>query len=132
GEALVPGERRFAGLSCKGLAFSADGKALAGLYSTGLAGRLVLWDVATGNVTADHHLPRDPQSAASNGFGYQGRPLEWLPDGSGLLAYGQLLLDARSGAVVWTLPREQADANPRRALDAGHIATVKGDPRERR
>jgi WD40 repeat protein len=124
GEAAVPAGLGF--LSCKALAFSPDSKTLAGLFQAPGKGQFITWDVATGQATP-HEMEKDPQFQAQNAFGYQGRPLEWLPDGSALLAYGQLLLDPKTGKVLWTLPRENADATARRVIGGDRLACVKGN-----
>ena len=109
---------------CQGLAFSVDGKAVAGLFGAGVgASRLQVWDAATGKPTSTLVFTK----GADNAFFYQGRPLEWLPDGSGWVLHGQLLVDAQSGVVYWNVPAEALDGNPRRVFAGGRVAHVKKD-----
>lgn len=126
GEAVSPADFGF--VHYRALAFSPDGKTLAGLAQAGAKAQFITWDVTTGQPTV-HDLDQDPQFQAQNALGYDGLPLEWLPSGTALLAYGQLLLDAQTGKVIWTLPREALDSSPRRVIAGRTLACVKGDNR---
>jgi WD40 repeat protein len=127
GETIVP-PIEFGSLQCKCLAFAPDGKTLTGIFTMGFDGYLVSWDMATGQMTANPKMEKDPQFQVQNGFGYQGLPLEWLPDGSSLLAYGQLLLEPKTGKVAWTLARDvNNNMSPRRVIGSRHLATITGD-----
>ena len=119
---------RFGNLQCKGMAFSPDGKELAVLFSgDGPGDRLVSWETAGGKQTVDHKFPRDLGQEASNAFFYQGRPLEWLPDNGGWMAFGQLLIDHDSGGLVFRIPAQPLDGTPRRLLDKSQLVTARGD-----
>jgi WD40 repeat protein len=125
GEAVVP-PLEFGFLTCSALAFSPDGKKLAGFFASGFDGRLISWDVTSGKLAADVKMEKDPQWLAQNAHGYQGRRLEWFPDGTALLAYGQLVIDPTTAKVVWTVPAEGFDGSARRVVGPGLLASVKG------
>jgi predicted Zn finger-like uncharacterized protein len=125
GEAAVPG-LEFGILLCSALAFSPDGKTLSGFFAAGFDGHLISWDVAGGKVSADLKMEKDPQWLAQHAHAYQGRRLEWFPDGSALLAYGQLIIDPKTAKVVWTVPPEGFDGSARRVVGPELLATVKG------
>jgi hypothetical protein len=122
---------------CGGLAFSPDGKELAALFNTDGGDYLQAWDFETGKRKASHKfttpLAKTAKAAAWNLIDGYPEPLEWLPDRSGWLAYGQLMIDHDRGKVFWT--RDPEDLNvlwQRRFLDADHIVTVMvKSPRER-
>ncbi len=115
----------------RGLAFSPDGKMLAGLIGTGFTVRLQTWDLTTAQPAFGRDFDKHPQTTVQNGFGYQGAPLEWLPDGGGWLLYGQLLVDAKTGVVFWRVPNDGNDPNPRRIFPGGALASVKSDGRHK-
>jgi hypothetical protein len=111
--------------ACLGLAFSPDGKSLAGLFKTGAATHLVVWDLATGKATAHHTFDKDP---VENVAAFRGPAIDFLPKGGGWLLYGQALVDDQSGAVYWRIPVDGAEgAYPRRIYGDGVLASVKSD-----
>lgn len=129
GAAELPGGGAAFG-GCKGMAFSPDGKALAALMQTGFEFQLVTWNVASGKGTA-FAFDADGQARFREAMGYQGQPLEWLPDGNGLFAEGRLLIDVGTGKIAWTLPRDGLDNNPRRVLPPLQLVHVKNAPRDK-
>ena len=129
GEARLAKDTNF--LQCQGLAFSPDGTTLASVFSTGIGGRIVSWDLANGEVKADQPYKQNLQQMAANGFFYKGPALEWLNDSSGFVAFGQLLIDAVKGNVFWKIPGDGLDGNQRRLFGMSRLARVKGDIRAR-
>jgi hypothetical protein len=111
---------------CQGMGFSPDGKLFAALFSVGQSSRLQVWDLATGQSTGEHTLDQIPQ----NTFFYEGQAVEWLQDG-GVMLFGQLLVDPKSGGVYWKLPTGAVEGAPRRFFGAGCVAYVKGEPTKR-
>lgn len=79
--------------SAEGLAFSPDGKELAGLFSKAGDDRLVIWDVK-GNVVQEAWVP-------GRRFSIGGPAVEWVPDRSGVLVSGRYLFSRKAGRVVW-------------------------------
>jgi hypothetical protein len=115
-----------------GVAFSPDGKELAVVWwqrKPDQWGRVRVFDVATGKKVADHALGFAMKSMDSLGkSGISGRALAWLPDGSGWLVHGHLLVDRKTGAVTGKLgpePKLPADVQPRRVLGS-HVTAVTG------
>jgi hypothetical protein len=112
------------------LAFSYDGKELALLVCTDKQkDYLQAWDFATGKRTVHHHLNASLVLTAKNAGFYRGAPFEWLPDDSGWLAYGQLMIDRRRGHIFWKIPPEDPKVSwQRRFVDGDHLVTVLTQP----
>jgi hypothetical protein len=129
GEAPVPRNNAFE-LNCKGLAFSADGAELAGLFdSFGL--HLLCWDVASGRLT--HQFKYDDKSGIKMPLGYDGKALDWLTDRAGWLLFGALVIDHQSGQKTFTIPSDTpgADKGPRRVVANNLLLITVGEPRNR-
>jgi WD40 repeat protein len=115
--------------NCMGLAFSYDGKEFAALITVqGKADRLQAWDFETGQRTLDHSFATPLEKTAKVPVGMRQTALQWLPDGSGWIAYQALLIDRKRGNVFWTIPQDDPDKAywVRRFLDANSVATVAG------
>jgi hypothetical protein len=115
------------------LAFSPDGTELAFLWWRKGApeqwGQLLCWDVKTGKKVLEHNIGHNPKQIDSLWSHGGPRTLQWLPDNSGWLLFNHLLLDRKSGAVVWKLdpePRYAGEMMDRRFLDPDHITTIAG------
>ncbi len=107
-----------AGGGCLGLAFSPDGKSLAGLFQT----RLVVWNLASsGDKIVDRLI--DKEGPRWSGTSYQGPAIDWMADGSALVLHGQTLLDPTTGGNFWSLP--MAQDNKARRVFAGTLAVYK-------
>lgn len=83
--------------NCLGLAFSADGTQLGGLFEAWGDHRVVAWNLKDGSQAVDVTIDK-PQAAF-----YEGQKLEWIPDGSGWLVNGELVVDRESGKTLWKL-----------------------------
>jgi hypothetical protein len=126
---LKPKMPQVSWFNCRGLVISPDGKELAALLTTDADDYLQAWDFETGKRTVSHKFnPQLAKTAKSTGpwqVDAYPTPLECVPDRSGWLAYGQLLIDHDRGNVFWTRPPEQTNVLwQRRFLDADHYATV--------
>ncbi|HEV3004885.1 MAG TPA: hypothetical protein VGX78_10510 [Pirellulales bacterium] len=115
---------RFSGKSTWGaeaMQFAPDGQELAALDELGL--HLTVWDGTT-SVVFEAETGKNDRHGWERDIGYQGPPIEWLPDGSGWLLYGRYLLDRSSRRVVWKL--EAGTHHRFRFLDQDHLAVVRG------
>ncbi len=111
---------------CQGLAFSPDGKALAGMFNLINTGRIIVWNLADGQIKSDHRFSKTIQDLSGMGFNYKGHTLEWLGDGSGWICYGAALIDAEKGALFYKIPVANAfDTTPRRLFGLSKIVGVK-------
>ncbi len=119
-------------LDCKGMAFSPDGTALAGLFTSSAAAHLICWDATSGKLASDFRAEGpDPYGKS---YSYEGQAVQWLPDGSGWLIYDQSLVERQSGQVVWSIPFDPVryqEHGPRKVLDAGRMVAV-GKARDRK
>ncbi len=133
GESVAPRKPGALGGSAPTLAFSPDGLELAALFDHP-APQVVVWDLAKGAVVKNHELARNLRQLVPPSTTYQHNSLEWLPDRSGWLLYGFFLVDAVSGAPVWTVPATLESgftAGPRRLLSTKHLAMATGKGKDR-
>ena len=103
--------------TCEGTMFSPDGAELAVMVSQSSGQHLFIFDIATGRVLLD----KDYHGRLQH-FHYQGPQIDWLPDKSGLVYAGHLLLERNTGEEVWVFPT--TDGNPRRLISAGDILVM--------
>lgn len=106
--------------SCEGMAFSPDGTRLAAMLKNSSVHQLVCFDFITGKTILDYEY--------RNGldyYSYKGPPLDWVPDGSGLVYKGHLLLEPTSGGEVWEFAK--TDQTPRRMIRPGEMLVVLRD-----
>lgn len=107
GQSQVPKHGRFhnAGVP-QALAFSHDGREIAALYQSGPRNVLIIWDAATGKVTAD--FPNI--SFEKHGFDDRfGKLMEFQPDGK-RLRISHFLIDRQSGETVESIPPPPGDS----------------------
>jgi hypothetical protein len=112
----------------KTLEFSPDGVELAVLFEMpDGCPEVLVRDLATGEATKTHHLSNLRKLLPTAAL-YPGPALAWMPDRSGWLLYGFFLVDAVSGATVWTAPVNPELGAPglRRVLSPKHLAMVAG------
>ena len=89
---------------CNGTAFSADGTLLAGCFQgLGGKGRILAIDVVQGKIVADHSFPQPLNLMVPNAFASSSPALQWVPDNSGWLAYGDTIIDRQSGAAGFSI-----------------------------
>jgi hypothetical protein len=125
----VPGALRGAPA---GLAVSPDGEEVALLWrfarpTEEVFGRLVCWELKTGRKLHEHPVPTFENIDA---LWPAGKPVvQFWPGRKGWMLFGFLLVDRDSGAVLRInelgLPRDAADMQDRRFLDADHVTEAR-------
>jgi hypothetical protein len=98
-----------------GLAFSRDGKQFALLWRLNERpdrwGVLMCWDVATGKKLLEHDLGYLVSSMDLLWPHGGARSIQWLPDGSGWLLFGHLILRREDGTVIRKIGPEPRNAS---------------------
>jgi WD40 repeat protein len=104
------------------MAFSQDGKELAGWFRSGSKAIFKIWDMSAGKCTVTHPFAEDP-TRSLRGSLFRGMQLDRLADGSGWLVAGAFVVDPDSGRVVWQDPDAANGRHrlPRKILDADRI-----------
>ena len=113
----------------KALAFSPDGTEMAGLFEPSVGrSRIIAWDVAKGEVVVDHAVNGSPSVLTPSAGLYDRHVLEYVPDGSGWLAYGHVLIDRGAGRIVrvLTMPPLYHNLGHNRMLEPDHVVTAFG------
>lgn len=114
-----------------GIAFSPDGQELAVFCHDASRSRLLSLRIVNGEVSVDHSFSKLLLPTA-HGRLYSGVPLEWLPDRSAWLMYGEFLIDYVSGGLIWQLPMTGVDpATPRRLLGNDQLLLARNNRRDR-
>lgn len=107
---------------CAGLFFAPDGKEIVALLSShgDQPDRLLGWDAESGELSQDWFVARKDWEQEHGGvdlLAYEGRAVEWLPDGSGWLLYGHMVFPREASAETLGFP-PSGDMSPRRLVDA--------------
>ena len=122
-------------VNCKGLAFSPDGKELAGVldsYGDEHKFHLVGWSTETGKVVFQHAFSEDVQRDASSAA-RDGAQVQWFPDQQRLFLYGTYVFDRKVGGPVWTLPEDESRSREAAAVFGNdRIIGIGGDRRQQR
>lgn len=107
-------------------AFSHDGQEFACLVEHLGGAQLLSFKTASGELAIRHRFAREIGSLVAHAFFYRGPIMEWLPDKSGWLMYGQAWIDYPSGALAYTVNVDKSDLSgrPRRLIGKDHLATV--------
>ena len=114
-----------------GIVFSPDGKEFAMLWRLGkrpdLWGQVLVFDAATGTRLATHKLGYEMKNFDS--LWSEGGPdcIQWVPDGSGWLICGHLVVDRKTGAVTGRIgaePKWHGEMPPRRFVGPGLVTTT--------
>ncbi|MHC4404414.1 MAG: hypothetical protein ACYTG0_32575 [Planctomycetota bacterium] len=122
GQSKVGGSEKTNIREWDGLAFAPDGSELVGITNSRHKPRLVCWDFATGEVVVDEQMDRDPSSGVDGASRYQGPVIDWMPDKSGWIFRGHVLLDRGTVTPVWQFPA--TTEHPRKLLDASRMLVI--------
>ncbi|MBW3541501.1 MAG: hypothetical protein KY476_14635 [Planctomycetes bacterium] len=114
---------KFGRPQCTDLAYSPDGKELAGIFQMGGDNELWIWDMDRGALVTQVKLDDDFRNMFVSA---NGPPLQWFPDQQRFLVYGKGILDRGSGKFVFKFPQDFSDRAPRRVVDAKRIGVVTG------
>ncbi|MBO0699587.1 MAG: hypothetical protein J2P46_14420 [Zavarzinella sp.] len=112
-----------------GVEFSPDGKELAVLWHSlgkkkGGYGKVLVFDAATGKKLASHDLA--DVSGVDTGSKGGLEAIQWVPDGSGWLLFGSLLIDRQTGKELGRAGGDKKLAHLRRFVGPGHLTALKG------
>lgn len=99
-------EKAVFGSHPEGVAFSPDGLELAAYCEHGGKGRLIIWDLATGQVMADHVA----EQAKDDRWAKAEAKLEYFGDPH-FLRFSNHVLDRETGKVVYTIPQSKKGRN---------------------
>src|SRR5262249_27765516 len=87
-------------------------------------GKVLVFDAANGKKLAAHDLV--DVSGVDTGSKGGSESIQWVPDGSGWLLFGSLLLDRQTGKEVGRVGGDKKLAHLRRFAGPGHRTTLKG------
>ena len=93
-------------LSVHGLAFSPDGELLAAVVNGWAVSKLLVWDVASGELIDHMTFEKVLKELALDDWysSKKAEPIVWFPGNEMLLAYEMLILDREVDAAIWKLP----------------------------
>ncbi len=117
----------------KGLAFSNDGAKLAGIFDGTRGSRLIAWDMSNGKVLHDYKYPKRLSDLAGQ-IKHREVEIEWLPEDKGWLLRAHQLVDAKSGGLIYRIPRNEnifSRANRRTMIGLYHVTELKEENRKR-
>ncbi len=125
GTARLPDGLDLDSCRCAGLFFSPDGKEIVALLTSrnDQPDRLLGWDAKSGELSQDWFVAREDweqEHGDVNLLAYEGRAVEWLPDGSGWLLYGHVVLPREASAETLGFP-PSGDMSPRRLVNANNL-----------
>ena len=114
--------------TCNGLAFSAKGEELAGLFGSGSDSVLISWTPDKREQVFRWSTSGVSSSGVYGASTYVGPRVEWLPDRSGFLLHGHYIVDRMSQRVVWTIETAADDlvSAGRRLVDNDRLAVSTG------
>jgi hypothetical protein len=115
GELILTG---FAGTAptCHALAFSPDGTELAALYETPNESNVLVFGASSGTLALHVRIEGCLRTKLRAADWQGGHGLEWFPNKSSWLVYGQGVIDRESGELAWTLP-----GNASGGIRVGHV-----------
>lgn len=130
GDANVPKHNNNFELRCEGLAFSPDGKELAGVFDA-FGAHVVCWDVGTSQITAKYDY--DDKSGLKFSLDHKVGAIDWLGDKSGWLLYGQFMVERQTGQKIYTIPNntDRADTGPRKVFGTELVLITVGDGQQK-
>ncbi len=113
-----------------GVVFSPDGKELAMLWQylggkkKDKFGKVLVFDAATGKKLASHDI-QEMTGVDLNTHG-GAECIQWIPDGSGWLLYGMVLIDRQTGKELGRIGGDKKAAHLHRFVGPEHLTTFKG------
>lgn len=114
-----------------GIVFSPDGKEFAMLWRLGKRpdhwGQVIVFDATTGKRIAAHSLGYVTGSIDSLWSEGGMDCIQWIPDGSGWLIFGHLMMDRKTGEIVGRVgnePKWSGDMPPRRFIGPSLVSTT--------
>jgi len=93
-------------MNCPGVAFSPDGREVAALFDYNGAWHLVCWNLQNGKVADRVEFGGNLLRILGARFAYLYGPLEWFPDQTRWLVYGQGIVDRTRHKLIWKIPDE--------------------------
>jgi hypothetical protein len=93
-------------MNCGGVVFSPDGREVAALFDYNGAWHLVCWDLHHGKVVERIEFGGNLLQILGARFAYLYGPLEWFPDRTRWLVYGQGIVDRNRHKLIWNIPDE--------------------------
>jgi hypothetical protein len=126
GELLLSEETRSAEVVCNALAFSPDGRELAGLFEFNRISQLLCWNVADGEQVVQIDFGAPVRAILNATVAYLHHPLDWFPDRGRWLVYGQGVVDRDAGRLIWIIPEAAAlvPRGIRRVIDQDRVLAV--------
>jgi hypothetical protein len=93
--------------------FSPDGKELVAVFGVGGSTRMVCWDTR-GTITLDQFVPVQTKA-------FDEDQAQWLPDGSGWLVGGRVIIERKGKRAVYIFPVPRGDTPRHHFLDNEHL-----------
>ena len=119
-------------INCHDMAFSPDGKELAGIFYSGFTEMLWVFDVKTGKRVFEHTFPGGGASKRITMGLSLGESIQWFPDRRRWLIYGHMVFDRGKKDFSFTFPddhQSRQNRKYRKVLTNELITTVGGDRR---
>lgn len=130
GEANIAKHNNFFELKCQGLAFTPDGKELAGVFDA-FGTHVLCWDVATGQLAARYDF--EEKSGLKFTLDRKVGAIDWLGDKTGWLLFGQFIVERQTGQKIYTIPNNtaRADTGPRKVIGSNVVLITIGDNQQK-
>ncbi|HET6325138.1 MAG TPA: hypothetical protein VFG04_10730 [Planctomycetaceae bacterium] len=93
-------------MNCECVSFSPDGREVAALFNYNSHSHLVAWELSTGRLVKRIDFGGNLRTLVGARFAYLFTPLEWFPNQTRWLVYGQGIVDRHAGKVIWKIPDE--------------------------
>ncbi|MDA0833280.1 MAG: hypothetical protein O2955_09330 [Planctomycetota bacterium] len=114
-------------LRLHGLAFSPDGTELAAIVDSWECSKVVIYSMATGEITDHMTFPKKLQTVVTgqNSPWASYNPLVFFPKNQRLLAFEHGVIDRSVGELVWSVPRSLVNFPGKRwPLDPSHLTVI--------
>jgi hypothetical protein len=98
-------------MNCECVAFSADGREVSALFYYNFHSYLACWDLRAGRLVDRIDFGGNLRAILAARDAYLFAPLEWFPDQTRWLVYGQGIVDRhasnrQTGKLIWIIPNE--------------------------